>query len=392
VRWHLNFIPTTLLENAILINVAVFLVESRRQRTPIQWRSPLTIPAFLFIVAGAISVIDAPDRRAALGLFRAYLLEPVAFALVAATICTNARRAYLLVGGLCLGAIWLGVPNALVVLAAIKSHAYKVTDTPPTVIYLTQNAVALFLEPILGMVAAALLYTPGRRFKFGSLVALVVLLPIEVLTFSRGGYLAMAATAFVLALSHRRRLWLIPGILVTGLLLTRIPLIGERLALETSNVYGNTVFFRYDIWTATARLLKERPLTGAGLSGFATRIAPFWNATHPLASQRFIDPHNIVLNFWVETGILGLLAFGWLFFALGYLCLRTWRRADPTWRPLALGVFLALVAIGVHGLVDVPYFKNDLSLEFWALLAIGLASYRATLASNPHHPSRLRDA
>jgi len=33
-------------------------------------------------------------------------------------------------------------------------------------------------------------------------------------------------------------------------------------------------------------------------------------------------------------------------------------------------------AIVVHGLVDVPYFKNDLSLEFWVLLALG---YAATL-------------
>jgi hypothetical protein len=27
----------------------------------------------------------------------------------------------------------------------------------------------------------------------------------------------------------------------------------------------------------------------------------------------------------------------------------------------------------VHGLVDVPYFKNDLSFEFWVLLAIAWA-------------------
>jgi len=27
----------------------------------------------------------------------------------------------------------------------------------------------------------------------------------------------------------------------------------------------------------------------------------------------------------------------------------------------------------VHGLVDVPYWKNDLSLEFWVLLALSWA-------------------
>ena len=45
----------------------------------------------------------------------------------------------------------------------------------------------------------------------------------------------------------------------------------------------------------------------------------------------------------------------------------------PGWRPYHLGVLLALIAVIVHGLVDVPYFKNDLSLEFWTLVAVTLA-------------------
>ena len=53
-----------------------------------------------------------------------------------------------------------------------------------------------------------------------------------------------------------------------------------------------------------------------------------------------------------------------------------WRRGGRDWAPLQLGVFLALVGIVVHGLVDVPYFKNDLSLEFWVLLAISWSGAR----------------
>ncbi len=41
-----------------------------------------------------------------------------------------------------------------------------------------------------------------------------------------------------------------------------------------------------------------------------------------------------------------------------------------------LGVLLALVGIVIHGLVDVPYFKNDLSLEFWVLLGVSWAGLR----------------
>jgi len=31
------------------------------------------------------------------------------------------------------------------------------------------------------------------------------------------------------------------------------------------------------------------------------------------------------------------------------------------------------VAVVVHGMVDLPYFKNDLSLEFWTLLGLAWA-------------------
>lgn len=62
---------------------------------------------------------------------------------------------------------------------------------------------------------------------------------------------------------------------------------------------------------------------------------------------------------------------------------RGWHGAASAWRPIELGVLLALVAFVVHGLVDVPYFKNDLSLQFWALVGLAWAGSKAVWARNP---------
>src|ERR1700681_2422310 len=70
IRWKVGPLPTTLLEVAILATIAVFAVETVRQRRPVEWRGPLTAPAILFIVAGAISVFVSGDHRGALGLYR----------------------------------------------------------------------------------------------------------------------------------------------------------------------------------------------------------------------------------------------------------------------------------------------------------------------------------
>ena len=52
-------------------------------------------------------------------------------------------------------------------------------------------------------------------------------------------------------------------------------------------------------------------------------------------------------------------------------------------RYVILGLMGAMVTIIVHGLVDVPYFKNDLSVLFWILIAmLSLISLRSKLLKN----------
>ena len=328
------------------------------------------------IVAGALSVFAAPSRLAALGLYRAYFLEPIAFAFVLIHVITSARRALVVLGGLGVAGIAVAAPNAVLVLEGLRAHTYDVTQTPPVVIYTTANALALFLGPSIAVAAAIVLHASDRYARAGSAVFLVVAGPAMLLTFSRGGYLAMAAVAVGVALSHRRRWWLLAGAAVAGGLVAAIPPVFHRIELEFQNVNGSTFFGRagrIELWKATLQMLREHPIFGAGLSGFADRIAPFWNANHP---ERFIDPHNIVLNFWVETGLLGLFAFAWLLVLVFRISWEGWKKSDAGWRPIFLGVLLAMVAIVVHGLVDVPYFKNDLSLLFWALAGIAAAGHK----------------
>jgi O-antigen ligase len=373
VRWHIGPLPTTLLEASILVTIAVFLVETARQRGTIEWRSPFAVPAVLFIVAGALDVIAAPDHRAALGLYRAYLLEPIAFALVLITVVRVLDQAYLIVLGLALAVLAVGVPNAIVVLQAARHHQLDLSGTPPVVIYQTANAVALFLLPVIAVAGSLAVYGKGRA-RGAAAAFLVISVPCFLLTLSRGGFLALAAVVLALALTHRRRVLYVAAAGIAAVAFALIPAISQRLAHEVNfSDPHNTLVGRIPLWQATMDLLRQRPIFGAGLSGFETRIAPFWNATH---IDRFIYPHNILLNFWVATGILGVVAFAWLLLQGFRTSWSGWRSSDHEWAPLHLGIFLALVGIVVHGLVDVPYFKNDLSLEFWVLLAISLAGAR----------------
>lgn len=373
LRWRVGFYPSTLLEVAIGLTVLVFLAEMRRQRGRVELRTPLTIPAVLLLGAGAISVLVAPDHRAALGLYRAYFIEPVAFFFVLGEVVRDTRQALWIIGGLALAVILLGIPNVAVTLNAIRSHTLNVGGVPPVAIYQAANSVAMFDVPVIALVASLLAYGAGPTVRVASALFLLFSVPALLLTLSRGGYLALFAVALGLALVHRRRLWFLVILAVAVIAVTRIGPIGQRLAHELSfSDPSNSLTPRLQLWRVTLHALEAQPILGGGIAGFSHAIAPYRGSY----AEQVIYAHNIFLDFWIETGILGLIAFGWILIRAGRSSWQGWRRGPPAWRPLQLGVGLALVAIIVHGQVDSPYWKNDLSLLFWVLLALTWAGTR----------------
>lgn len=386
VRWHIAFYPTTLLEAAVVITLVVFIVEAYTARILPEWRTPFTLPAILFLVAGLISVAIAPDKRAAAGLFRAYLLEPIVFFFIAAVAIRTVRRALLLFAGLCVAGLVVAIPNIVVVLNAIAHHVPDVSIVPPVAIYQTANAVALFLVPLIAVAAALFVLRPSLRIPTGAF--LFIALVATVLSFSRGGYLALAAVVVGLALAHPRRARLIPAVIVAAVIVALIPPVRRRLTVEINLADPhNSLQGRFRLWAATLRMLRDHPLFGTGLSSFQQSI----NGYRGDYTENLIYPHNLVLNFWAETGLLGLVSFIWLLVQGIRVPLSGLRSGLAEWRPIHLGVLLAMVAVIVHGMVDVPYFKNDLSLEFWALLSLTWSGVRwAGQESSERYTSTVR--
>jgi O-antigen ligase len=152
--------------------------------------------------------------------------------------------------------------------------------------------------------------------------------------------------------------WKKPAIalaVIAALVIGVVPQIREPFVkLVTFQDWSGRV--RVWMWDETLQMLRDRPLTGAGMGGYPTVVAPYHGHSF---IEIFQYPHNILLNFWSETGLLGLIAFGWIII--------TWiKKGRMTMRPYT--AYAVLIAILVHGLVDVPYFKNDLAIVFWLLV------------------------
>ncbi len=125
----------------------------------------------------------------------------------------------------------------------------------------------------------------------------------------------------------------------------------------------------------TWALLRDHPIRGAGLAGYQQAIRPYHEKQDV---EIFLYPHNLLLAIWSELGLAGLL----LFLATLYQFFK-FVLVKCQVSGVRCGTAAALLALLVHGLVDVPYFKNDLAMLFWVIVAVGTISGAAgTMASH----------
>jgi len=371
-RFHYGPLPTTLLENLIVVTLAVFLIARWRDRNFAIPRTSYDIPILLLLLAGAISVLAGSDHRAALGLYRAYFIEPVAIFYVAVDLFKRVTDVKTLLIGLGVGTSIFAVLNMAALGIAIAQHAVKL-GAPPSAIYTSSNEVAMFLEPPFAMASALCLYADGGHVRRWALAWWLLVSAALVLTFSRGALGALvvyAAATIITARPQLRRPLIVAAVAVvviaavTLLVAANTPLVKTRFSFVAIHFSFNT---RIAIYEGTLQTLMQHPLFGVGLGNYV-----FISHKTPL-----IYPHDFWLSLWVEIGLLGLLSFVFIMFKLLWSCWNASRSATGFERGLLWGVAGALLLWTVHGFVDTPYFKNDMSVEFWIFAAIGTVTVAA---------------
>lgn len=159
-------------------------------------------------------------------------------------------------------------------------------------------------------------------------------------------------------------------------------LVHEKLLLQDWSGY-----VRRTVWSESIPMLRDHWLAGAGLGGYKAVFAPYH---HISFIEIFMYPHNVILNFWSETGLYGVFFFVLLCGAVGAMGVMTLRRVRALdtedafqMRCFLFGTLMALLVLTIHGLVDVPYFKNDLAVQWWVFVTLIAVWYRMSITL-PH--------
>ncbi|MCB9459851.1 MAG: O-antigen ligase family protein [Anaerolineaceae bacterium] len=127
-------------------------------------------------------------------------------------------------------------------------------------------------------------------------------------------------------------------------------------------------------WQAALNMATDSPWLGIGLGNYEIAYEKFrllnWN--HALGHA-----HNYYLNILGEAGIIGLLAYVFMWFATLYFAWRVKAHPNITVRFIAIALIASFVYLAIHSLLDNVY-VNNLFLHIGTLLGILLVLYRET--------------
>jgi O-antigen ligase len=329
---------------------------ARRRALRLRWsKTHYDVPLALFLVAALLSLLVTEYPLLSVRELRALILEPVLFFLLLHVVRGSAPLA---LGGFLLAATATAIAAiAQIPLGLGGTEAEGVRRAQAW--YPSANHLALMLGRAWPFLIAAAL----SRFRAMWLPACVVGLGL-LLTFSTGGWLGgLAAALVVVGTMSRRHLAARFGALAAVALVGVSGLAIAGVLPERLNPLRQTGGFRLDLWLSSLQMLRDHPLLGIGLDNFAYLYGQSYLRAGAVAEPNLSHPHNWVLNVWLQLGLLGLIAFGWLVF-------RFWKTARPSQSWLAAGACGAMADLLVHGLIDNSYFLVDLAFVFWMGLAL----------------------
>lgn len=393
-----------------------------------QLRYPFDVEMTLLLLVALFSVGVGGFTDAAFGVWKAYFFEPILLYIVVFNILIKTP---LDKGGRGIEklVLWPLLVSALAVsaLAIYQKITGQFIDNPFWAIAETRrvvsffgypNAVGLYLAPLvllfLGYLKTVIASEQGER---GNLIFRIINYKSIIKVFFIVLVIILSALSVIFAKSVGASLGILAGLIIFGLfankksrMATMAIVIVASLGISsiqparqmaykylTLNDFSGQI--RKAQWAETWNMLKSgKPITGAGLANYQKAITPYhkegifikdifdkdWlkkalfdaefrqKVWQPL--EIYLYPHNIFLNFWTELGLTGMLLFIWIIGKFYYLGIKSLKENKKTGQQennyLILGLVGAMTVIVIHGLVDVPYFKNDLAIMFWAMIAI----------------------
>ena len=157
-------------------------------------------------------------------------------------------------------------------------------------------------------------------------------------------------------------------------------MLGHWMSASGGSESLDTFESRVELWNRAGYMLQDFPFTGIGLGQFSPVLHALY-VPFLIAPDTFMPhAHNIYLEYALELGIPGAVAFGCLLVVFFRRCLQAVGSDDPLLRWTGLGLALGMLGFLAYGLTDAIAPGARAGLVVWVVMGLGGAVGRLTLA------------
>ena len=239
-------------------------------------------------------------------------------------------------------------------------------------LYTNLGRFSKFYDVVIPVNLALLLSTDDKIKK--TFLGIIILLSICTILFmqTRGSYVAIFMGLVAITFVYRRKFLIgmlaIPFLFVIMMPTTMATRAQKILKFEDYLKIGGPLNHRPNGWRGGVRIIAENPLFGLGVgkSNFGRVVKNFRDLDYDRDHA-----HNTYLQIAVETGLIGLAAFLWLFgsvFYHGFKHYLSLPREDEG-AILTFGILCGLGGLFVHGLICY-FYKHEGFFILWLSVAL----------------------
>jgi O-antigen ligase len=372
----LESVPNKLLLLIVIAWVAM-LLGARRTITREAFTQNRTIIACVlaFTIWTILTLAWAPDPGAAERAVKELVYAGLGLTLVLGTILERRHVRWLMMAfvfGAALSVLWGAAKGGLSVKAgggevANGEGRFQGGAGDP-------NYLAAVLVPAIMLAGGLAVWRSVPRRTLLALATAVIAVGLAA-TQSRGGLIGAGVCACVALVIWRGRRGLILALIGLAALATVSFFVANPAAWARIQE-ANQGSGRVDIWKVAWRVVHDHPLNGVGIAQFP-QVSPHYTLQPGalrfvgLIVEKHIVVHNLYLQLWVETGIVGLLLFLgviWASLAGAVRAARSFdRQGDAEMSALTRAAALALI-----GMLTASFFLSNIEAgQLWILLALG---------------------
>lgn len=263
--------------------------------------------------------------------------------------------------------------------------------------FMNQNVYGAFLLLAIPLVGVLAIISKQKKWRIFGIVSFVILIIALAAAQSRGCYIAMiiATVLFLILVRNKNLLSILPisiiGILITPKFLTPNFIVERFLSALDFHHYDHSILQRFEIWRVAIKTIGQHFFFGLGPG-----VQNFWNILFTTANIDKPHAHNLILQIFLEGGIIGFLIASGIFGVFVIQQIRLYKSGEDKFkkakifnyetrlynnpqmcnRIIASGFICMMVAFITQGMTDYVFLDPKIVQYFMFIMGLSIVIYR----------------